>query len=116
MLIDKAIAWLEKQKNLPKTPSVQKEEDQIIEFILEVLSEYKYCPTCGQKIERDDTSWKKVDQELPPEDVIVQTKIDDVDGCRDKRLLCMHKERWVIPGTGMYIYYTPTHWRYSEKK
>lgn len=41
MLIDKAIAWLEKQKNLPKTPSVQKEEDQIIEFILEVCEKTK---------------------------------------------------------------------------
>lgn len=77
-----------------------------------VFSEYKYCPYCGHKIEIDDTSWKKVDQELPPEDVIVQTKIGDVDG----QLLCMHKGHWIIPETEMYIYYTPTHWRYSEEK
>lgn len=53
--------------------------------------------------------------ELPPDSVIVATKIDDAKGCRNEGLLSRTGNLWFIPDGSMYVYYTPTHWRHATK-
>ena len=55
--------------------------------------------------------WIKVAEQLPPNDVIVETKIDDAKGCRNTAKLRRYKALWFTPDNAMYVYYTPTHWR-----
>mgnify|MGYP001580513711 FL=1 len=46
-----------------------------------------------------------------PENVEVQTKIDDERGCRNETTLVRDGRLWWFPDRSMYVYYTPTHWR-----
>ena len=46
-----------------------------------------------------------------PEGVIVATKIDDDQGCRNEGRLKRLGRLWFFPDESMYVYYTPTHWR-----
>ena len=55
--------------------------------------------------------WTKTKDQLPPEDVVVETKIDDETGCRNESKHMWHNDRWFTPDMEMYIYYIPTHWR-----
>lgn len=55
--------------------------------------------------------WIETKAELPPEEIIVDTKIDDTKGCRNECKLLRRGNLWVIPEKGVYVYYTPTHWR-----
>lgn len=56
--------------------------------------------------------------ESAPECIIVMTKIDDELGVRNeqklKKLTRPGADRplWWAPDGSMYVYYTPTHWRY----
>ncbi len=59
-------------------------------------------------------AWKKISEKLPPEGVPVETKIDDGKGCRNVQVMYRRGKLFVDPITGVYTYYTPTHWRYSE--
>lgn len=56
--------------------------------------------------------WHQTLYELPPEGVIVETKIDDERGCRNEGKLYRRRNLWFVPDGSMYVYYTPTHWRY----
>lgn len=56
--------------------------------------------------------WIKTSEELPPEKLIVETKIDDIKGCRNQGKLYRYKNFWFLPDGSTYVYYTPTHWRY----
>lgn len=47
-----------------------------------------------------------------PNDVIVETKIDDELGVRNQTLLRKQRSLWFFPDNSMYVYYTPTHWRW----
>ena len=55
--------------------------------------------------------WKETKYELPPEGVVVETKIDDERGCRNETTLKRSKNLWFFPDGSMYVYYIPTHWR-----
>lgn len=57
--------------------------------------------------------WRKVAEQLPPENVVVLTKIDDGRGCRQERPLRRIGNLWFRPEGDMYVYYTPTHWCYK---
>lgn len=46
-----------------------------------------------------------------PENVVVETKIDDKDGFRNVGPLKRQGRLWFTPDGTMYVYYTPTHWR-----
>jgi hypothetical protein len=49
-----------------------------------------------------------------PEGREVWTKIDDKDGVRNEQTLTRRGRLWFTDtndGVGMYVYYTPTHWR-----
>lgn len=56
--------------------------------------------------------WKNVRHELPPENVIIETKIDDEKGERNIQKLIRMGNLWWFTDKSMYIYYCPTHWRY----
>lgn len=55
--------------------------------------------------------WHKTSVSLPPEGLIVETKIDDKRGCRNQQCLKRSGSLWFLPDGSMYVYYTPTHWR-----
>lgn len=55
-------------------------------------------------------NWQKTNILLPPEGVIVNTKIDDVNGVRNEQKLKRQGNLWFTPDGKMYVYYTPTHW------
>lgn len=59
-------------------------------------------------------NWISTNQQLPPNGVIVETKIDDKDGVRNIQDLKLSDGRiWFLPDGKMYVYYRPTHWRYK---
>ena len=58
--------------------------------------------------------YKEVERTLPPERVVVKTKIDDDKGIRNEQLLVRSGKLWFFPEGDMYVYYTPTHWDYIE--
>lgn len=57
--------------------------------------------------------WIKVSDELPPEGVLVETKIDDEGGVRNHTLLT-RKGNLYYSDNGTYTYYAPTHWRFYD--
>lgn len=57
--------------------------------------------------------WIRTCDELPPEHKVVDTKIDDENGCRNEQKLKRSGHFWFFPDDSMYVYYTPTHWRYA---
>jgi len=54
--------------------------------------------------------WKTMEN-VPPEGVVLMTKIDDEKGCRYEQTLIKQGNLWVYPCKTMYIYYSPTHWK-----
>jgi hypothetical protein len=55
--------------------------------------------------------WIPTAQQLPPEGVVVNTKIDDSKGVRNVQTLKRKANLWFYPDDSMYVYYTPTHWQ-----
>ena len=55
--------------------------------------------------------WKRTLDILPPENLVVETKIDDGKFIRNEQQLYRYGNLWFIPDWNMYVYYTPTHWR-----
>lgn len=60
--------------------------------------------------------YKEVERTLPPEGVVVKTKIDDAKGIRNEQFLARKGNLWFFPGGDMHVYYTPTHWDYVNEK
>lgn len=54
--------------------------------------------------------WHRISINNPPEGKVVNTKISDVNGCRNEQALKRQGNLWVLPDGSMYVYYTPTHW------
>lgn len=59
--------------------------------------------------------WIETSIKLPPENVTVETKIEDDNGCRNAQNLIRKGSLWYLDN-GMYVYYTPTHWRYRNER
>lgn len=56
--------------------------------------------------------WVKTADRLPPNDLVVDTKIDDPKGLRNECKLKLYNNRlWFFSDGSMYVYYQPTHWR-----
>lgn len=55
--------------------------------------------------------WIECEAQLPPDDLVVETKIDDAQGIRNEQKLVRNGRLWFLPGGTVYVYYTPTHWR-----
>lgn len=60
------------------------------------------------------SDWIRVKEKLPPENKIVETRIDDGEYVRNEQKLMRRKNLWFCPDGSMYVYYTPTHWRLPE--
>lgn len=56
--------------------------------------------------------WIKTSDQLPPEERAVETKIDDGKFIRNQTRLFRKGNLWFLESGSMYVYYTPTHWRY----
>ena len=61
-------------------------------------------------ISEKDRAWTRTTEKLPPEDIIVDTKISDIGGERNHQRLYRHGRLWFFDDGSMYVYYTPTHW------
>lgn len=61
------------------------------------------------------SDWKEINN-LPPENVVVETKIDDALGCRNVCKLKRRNSLYYSPDGYMYVYYQPTHWRPIEQQ
>lgn len=55
--------------------------------------------------------WKRTLDVLPPEHLVVETKIDDGKFIRNEQWLYRKGNLWFIPDRGVHVYYMPTHWR-----
>lgn len=55
--------------------------------------------------------WHRVQTIVPANGVVVETKIDDEQGERNRGTLKRQNRLWFVPDGSMYVYYTPTHWR-----
>lgn len=53
--------------------------------------------------------WTPMYERLPPEGVLVMTKIDDSQGPRNHQKMKRQGRLWFV-SDGSYVYYTPTHW------
>ena len=60
------------------------------------------------------SDWIRVKEKLPPENKIVETRIDDGEYVRNEQQLMRRKNLWFCPDGSMYVYYTPTHRRSPE--
>ena len=58
--------------------------------------------------------WRRVDDEKPPQNFPVDTKIDDQDGVRNEQVMSFHHNLWWAGD--MYVYYRPTHWKFREER
>ena len=61
------------------------------------------------------SEWKLTVLEHPPENVVVDTKIDDAKGLRNEQQLKFSGNLWWFTDGSMYVYYTPTHWRFTSE-
>ena len=59
--------------------------------------------------------WYKTNYRLPEDGVIVETIISDEKGERNHGILKRSGNLWFLADGSMYVYYTPTHWRYLER-
>lgn len=63
---------------------------------------------------REEIPWTYVLDAMPPDDEVVETKIDDGRGVRNVTTLKRMNGLWWFPDGSMYVYYSPTHWRRVE--
>lgn len=56
--------------------------------------------------------WNKILELQAPEGIELMTKIDDHRGCRNEQKLTRKGNLWWFTDMSMYVYYTPTHWKY----
>lgn len=58
-----------------------------------------------------EKAWIKVEDAMPINNLIVNTKIDDENGVRNVQQLMLRNKLWWLPDGSMYVYYAPTHWQ-----
>jgi len=54
--------------------------------------------------------WKKIEYSNPPQNTLLETKIEDEKGVRNEQNLTLKSNLW-FGEDGMYVHYSPTHWR-----
>lgn len=62
----------------------------------------------------DNEKWFRISDDPPPDRLVVETKIDDEGGCRNVQDLKRVGNLYYTPDGAMYVYYTPTHWRFRK--
>jgi hypothetical protein len=63
---------------------------------------------------RETQPWIACQERLPPEGLVVQTRIDDSRGVRNTQELKRRGRLWFVPDGSIYVYYEPTHWKSAE--
>jgi hypothetical protein len=58
-------------------------------------------------------TWQTTSYSLPPENVVVLTKIEDANGVRNEAELKLIGRLWFVKDGSMYVYYRPTHWKHK---
>jgi hypothetical protein len=66
-----------------------------------------------ERIEKMNKKWNKITEIPPPENLEIETVVWDEDGKRNEQTLKKTGTLWFTVDDGMYIYYTPTHWRHK---
>jgi hypothetical protein len=56
--------------------------------------------------------WYNTQSSIVPENVILNTKINDNNGVRNEQKLIKIGNLWWTTDKQMYVYYRPTHWSY----
>ena len=56
--------------------------------------------------------WISTSDRMPPQNLPVETKIHDSHGERNLTVLVLNNRLWF--SGDMYVYYTPTHWRFCN--
>lgn len=64
---------------------------------------------------KNEIKWIACKDKLPPQGILVKTKIHDKGGCRNEATLFLRGNLWFIPDSSMYVYYNPTHWSMEKK-
>jgi len=59
-------------------------------------------------------AYKEVKNTLPPKNTPLKTKISDEKGERNEAVLIKQGGLWWTSDMKMYVYYTPTHWDYTD--
>lgn len=62
-----------------------------------------------------ETPWTNSLDKLPPNGLEVYTKIQDADGPRTEIILKRLDNLWFNQDGRTYVYYTPTHWRFTQQ-
>jgi hypothetical protein len=57
------------------------------------------------------SEWIRCSDSLPPNGLLVLTKIDDAKGLRNEQQLTREGNLWFFTDHSMYVYYRPTHWK-----
>jgi hypothetical protein len=57
--------------------------------------------------------WNETEYKKPPENITVKTRIYDDKGERNVQDLIYYKKLWWDKDKKMYVYYTPTHWKFK---
>jgi len=55
--------------------------------------------------------WIETASELPAENLVVETIIEDNKPARNEQRMFRRGRLWFVEDGSMYVYYTPTHWR-----
>jgi hypothetical protein len=58
-----------------------------------------------------DLTWHPVTDDIPAEDVVVVTRLDDHKGVRNEQPLRRVGRLWYFPDGSAHVQYDPTHWR-----
>ena len=61
----------------------------------------------------DETKWIRCSDRLPPNDLLVKTKIDNENGIRNEQDMIRDGSLWFHKDKSTYVYYEPTHWAYQ---
>lgn len=78
-------------------------------FLFGVESVLEYAQTLPTLTKTNN--WISVEDRLPEDGKIVETKIDDGKFIRNIQKLKRKGNLWFLPDGSMYVYYSPTHWK-----
>ena len=90
-------------------PAYESSGSQVYHRICELIAE----ATGEQAAVNQLDPWIECRIQLPPEGLVVDTKIDDTDGVRNEQPLKRLSAMWYFPDGAMYVYYAPTHWKHT---
>jgi len=65
--------------------------------------------------ELDDATWHNTLKELPPENIPVETRVNDKNGIGNQQILTRKNNRF-FADNDLLCYYTPNEWRYIDRE